>query len=150
MKKILLIAIVLAMSTPLFAGGGHHGTPGPRGPQGPAGPRGPQGEAGLNGLNGTNGQDASTETKVLLSGDLRIWDLKHASLYFFDNYNWFDRHNDSFGVRVSFKLGDSYEGRQIKELRDLYGSLFTAMQESMAIRDREIESLKLEIKNGRK
>ena len=149
MKKGLLIATMLLMSTSLFAGG-HHGHRGPRGPQGPAGPQGPQGEAGLNGLNGTNGQDASTETKILLSSDVRIWDLKHASLYFFDNYNWFDRHNDSFGVRVSFKLGDSYEGRQIKELRDLYGSLFAAMQESMAIRDREIESLKLEMKNGRK
>lgn len=37
---------------------------------------------------------------------------------------------------------------ETKKLRDLYGSLFAAMQESMAIRDREIESLKLEIRNG--
>lgn len=114
MKKILLVLLLALIVEPVFAG-----RPGPRGPQGPAGPRGPQGEAGINGLNGTNGQDASTETKVLLSSDVRIWDLKHASLYFFDNYNWFERHNDSFGVRVSFKLGTSYEEREIEKLRKL-------------------------------
>lgn len=57
-------------------------------------------------------------TKVILDGSLRLADGKHLSIYFFDAYNWFDRRNDSFGIRFVAKLGHSYEETLIEHQQE--------------------------------
>lgn len=143
--RILILALATIMIVgpkPAYAGHGHTG---PAGPQGPIGPAGTNGSIGAQGAAGHDGTDVNTNTKILLSGDVRIWDLKHASLFFFDNYNWFDQHNDSYGVRVGFKLGSSYEERQMDELKKQLLLVIAVAGEKIRQNDAEMGELKMRL-----
>ena len=74
------------------------------------------------------------ETKIQLDGSVRVADGKHLSVYFFDTYNWMDRHNAAFGTRFVIKLGKSYEEtlidkqeKELNQLRSLVKDLYKKM-----------------------
>lgn len=119
---------------------------GPQGPQGPAGLDGADGADGLNGtdglngldgingadgkdgLDGRNGKDASlrVESKLLLDTAIRLYDGKYLQVQAFNAFS-IGRHrgydllrdgkNMFYGARVVFKLGSSYEERELQKLR---------------------------------
>lgn len=148
MKAVwLAIAMISACST-IALGGGYH-KPGPQGPQGPAGPTGPMGPQGLpgiagekgdagnpgeNGFNGRDGDHALDATRVNLGTSVRWYDWKHVNLT--SGYRYDTNHNGHTidAMMVNFKLGQSYEDRQIAELRskiaDLVGMVHVANKEA--------------------
>jgi hypothetical protein len=80
------------------------------------GPTGPQGVAGISGQNGRDGQNAPTDLQHTGRLSIRLLDLKHLSIGLYDTYNLGAGHNQELGVDVMFKLGESYESRQLKAL----------------------------------
>ncbi len=144
-KKLGFALLVLGMSvaTPAVWGncgndnGNGNGCSGQEGPQGPAGHDGLNGTNGSNGQNGTNGKNGvngsdSANTGVLLVADtaVRLYDGKYTQVQIFNVYafsrNQGDNvvgagHNDMFGMRFVFKLGSSYEEREIARLRKQLG-----------------------------
>jgi hypothetical protein len=151
MKKLVTAVLLSALAMPLYANCGNdngngNGCSGETGPQGPAGPTGPQGTPGTNGNNGTNGANGATGATgaqgpkgeayspraAMLGGiAIRLFDTKRVSLFAFDDYQ-FDplpghdligsgAHNNSYGARLVFKLGSSYEEREIAKLKKLLG-----------------------------
>src|ERR1700676_2557693 len=131
MKKLLLMYLALLTFgiNPVYA---NDEDVGPQGPPGPVGATGPKGTAGNNGSNGTNGttgatgpqgvagapgQDVSAQTQAVASVGLRVFDEKYASLIVYDKYSMTQDHNSEAGFMVMFKLGSSYESREIEKLR---------------------------------
>jgi len=80
-----------------------------------------------NGLNATNNRINGLEnevhklgeTKAILGGTVRVLDSRKFEVHVFDNYNVKQGHNDSFGVLVGYKLGKSYEEKEIDELKSM-------------------------------
>lgn len=102
------------------------GTSGTTGIQGQAGKTGAQGATGTNGVNGTNGingTNAAVDDSAKLVGDvaLRLYDGKRVQLQLFDAYGFSFQTNEGknmmYGMRVVFKLGKSYEERQLEKLQ---------------------------------
>lgn len=86
------------------------------------------------------------EAKGMLGADVRIWDLKRASLHFFDDYDWMDRHNDRMGVRVMFKIGESYEERELAKQSAYMAEVVAAAMDKSRRNDAEIGELKFALK----
>jgi hypothetical protein len=119
---------------------GPQGIQGPIGPQGPMGPIGPKGTTGTNGSNGVNGASgtngtngkngamgapgtsANMSTDTSLGVGLRIMDEKYASVMLYDKYSLRDTHNSEIGAMIMFKIGTSYEEREINKLKKLLGA----------------------------
>ena len=122
------------------------GSQGPTGPIGPQGPSGSNGSNGQNGSNGSNGQDGKNgnngkdgkdgkngsapdglnDTRLVADTALRLYDGKRVQWQVFNIYAFGSRpgqdvfgngKNQSYGVRVIFKLGSSYEERELESLK---------------------------------
>lgn len=122
-------------------GCGDDGTSGPQGPAGPAGPQGSvgttgaMGQAGVNGTNGKDGKDGRDMTMqhehaAVIDAAIRLYDGKRVQLQVFDTYRIGAKpsqdligagYNMMLGARVVFKLGTSYEEREIARLRKQLG-----------------------------
>ena len=59
------------------------------------------------------------ETKAILGGTVRIMDSRKFEVHLFDNYDVKRGHNDSFGAVVGYKLGKSFEEKEIDELKSM-------------------------------
>jgi len=59
------------------------------------------------------------ETKAILGGTVRVLDSRKFEVHVFDNYDVKHKHNDSFGALVGYKLGKSFEEKEIDELKSL-------------------------------
>lgn len=118
MKKSIAL-VLLFTAVVCQAHGPVQGPQGPAGPQGPIGPQGPVGIGipGANGKDGVNGKDAETHTKLIGGVDVRLLDYKHLALHAFNDYNLRDGHNDSIGARIVIKLGESYEEREMANMK---------------------------------
>lgn len=90
------------------------------------GDKGDKGETG-NGNNGRDGvQDLSSvenglyesrETKIGVEGVLRIYDAKKYTLELYDTYDAKHGKNFFFGGRITYKIGKSYEEREMVKLK---------------------------------
>lgn len=130
---------------------GNQGPTGPQGPQGPAGNNGTNGTNGVNGKDGTNGTNgvngatgATGATGADNNGDIsryrgtnlsldvavRLFDTKYVQGQVFDTYVvgshpgddvFAQGYNSQIGLRIVFKLGKSYEEREIEKLKKLLG-----------------------------
>src|SRR6267154_3294514 len=112
---------------------GANGSNGTNGTNGNNGINGANGASGTNGTNGTNGKDATTSfhgTSLVLDAAVRLYDGKRIQLQAFDTYVLGshsgqdvigDGMNTTVGMRVVFKLGSSYEEREIAKLKKLLG-----------------------------
>jgi hypothetical protein len=106
-------------------------TPGPTGPQGPQGIQGVQGKQGVAGNNGTNGAKSApgvngTDANIdntLTAGvgvGVRLYDAKYVSLGTLYTHDFVHSGNSMFGI-VTFKLGKSYEEKEILALKRKLG-----------------------------
>ncbi len=74
------------------------------------------------------------ETKTILGGTVRLFDSRKWEVHAFDNYDVRRSHNDAFGVMVGFKLGKSYEEKQIEELKETLRA-YRANDKPMRLKD---------------
>ena len=116
---------------------GDCGSNGEVGPQGPSGADGSDGLDGINGtagtdgvdgvdgVNGTNGKDGKNgangaafkedfKAGVMAGFSIRLLDTRKFTVSAFNNYDVRNERNDSYGLNVMFKLGQSYEEKLIK------------------------------------
>ena len=130
MKKVLLAMILVLCPLSLFANNGNDNFPCPGnschddGTIVQNGKDGTNGTNGLNGLNGLNGKDGAnyesdSDTSYYLDTEVRLADSQYLQLVIGNSYNWGQRQNEGFHMKFIFKLGESYEERQIKELKTL-------------------------------
>lgn len=78
-----------------------------------------------NNLNATNSRVANVEdevhrlgeTKTIIGGTVRLMDSRKFELHLFDNYDVHRKHNDAFGLLLGYKMGKSYEEREIEALK---------------------------------
>ena|ERR1700676_4879687 len=137
----VLVAIVLVAGTICLARADDDeiGPQGPQGIQGVVGPIGPKGAMGANGANGVTGAkgvagntgttgaqgvagtSANMSTDMSLGIGFRIADEKYASVVVYDKYSLRDTHNNEVGTMIMFKIGTSYEEREIAKLKKLLG-----------------------------
>ncbi len=140
MKKVLLSMLLLGLTMPLMANcgndngngngcSGNQGEPGLNGANGTNGIDGANGANGANGVNGKdgkNGSDAQVDNsaKFVLDTALRLYDGKRVQIQAFNTYMLNrkedkdiigDGRNLTFGMRIVFKLGSSYEERLLEK-----------------------------------
>ena len=106
---------------------GNPGLNGSNGTNGTDGVNGTNGANGANGTNGTNGKDGvspkvDNSAKLVVDAAVRLYDGKRVQLQLFDTYALDrqqghdvlgDGRNMMFGTRIVFKLGSSYEEREL-------------------------------------
>lgn len=137
-KALTMIALTMfALITTAYAG--------QRGPTGPQGVMGIPGTIGPAGENGRNGEDATKRTAWVGGADVRVADGEHIALHFFDDYNLREGRNGAAGVRLEFKIGRSWEEKQIALLGLAYAAGLNLMAEELAKRDAKIGQLDAEI-----
>ncbi len=151
MKKLLMAAVLLGLSTTLMANCGNNngngngcsnngGSTGPQGPQGSEGPQGLQGVKGLQGIQGVQGPDhidpRMNEAKFGVDTAIRLYDSKRFQWQVYNIYSpsthdkedvFGDGRNLQFGARVVFKLGSSYEERRLDEQENKIKALEAAL-----------------------
>jgi hypothetical protein len=60
------------------------------------------------------------ETKMMIQGEVRLYDSQHTSVHVFDMYDVGQGSNFAYGIKASLKLGTSYEERLIaKQTREI-------------------------------
>lgn len=117
---------------------GLNGTNGTNGTDGVNGTSGTDGKDGNNGVNGSNGRDGKDgrdtsvnhEHAAVIDTAIRLYDGKRVQLQAFNVYRlglkpgqdiFGNGYNMMVGARVIFKLGSSYEEREIARLRKQLG-----------------------------
>lgn len=112
MRKLVMLLVIVMIPFGYAMGHGphHHDVI--------VGPAGEDGIDGRDGVNGSNGSDAELETRFTAGVEARVFDHKHFSINIFDDYDLRDGFNERIGARVVFKIGSSYEGREIEKLQE--------------------------------
>lgn len=121
MKKLMFVAVMLGSGL-LFAGHNDNNNDVNVIVNNPQPIPGPQGVAGISGKDGSS---MGERTEVIGEIGVRLIDAKHYSISVFDGYDFRAGHNDEIGARLYWKLGQSYEERQIEELRKTIDELKT-------------------------
>ncbi len=131
MKKLVVMAMLLALSAPLYANCGNdngngNGCSGNEGPAGPQGPSGTNGGNGVNGKDGAVGPAANSKAAMIAGLELRLFDTRYVSMFAFDNYQLDAQpshdligggaKNSSYGAKLVFKLGRDYTEDKIEKL----------------------------------
>lgn len=126
MRRLMIMLLALAVVTPSFAtycppkppkcSVGPKGDKGDKGAKGDKGDKGFKGDTGASGINGKDGKDASRRTGIGVEGVIRVKDSKHTVVELFDAYDLRARHNHFAGVRLTWKLGKSWEQKRREEL----------------------------------
>lgn len=120
MKYLIAALMAITMVGSAMANGNHDknhhddddpivvvGPKGDQGDPGPAGPRGDRGEPDVS---------ANEKTAVGVEGVVRLIDQRRFSVDLFDKYDIRQDRNHFLGLRLTYKLGKSYEERRIDEL----------------------------------
>lgn len=115
------------------------GSQGVQGSVGVAGTSGVAGSAGVAGVNGTNGKDVDPatvnninrrldkqadgmdklqQTKLLMEQDVRLYDVQRLTIAAFNSYDLNAAHAFAQGLRVTVKIGTSYEERILTKQQD--------------------------------
>lgn len=96
---------------------GTAGTNGSKGDTGEAGTKGSQGDKGDKGDSGKPGDDGENRLNVNVGAEVRWYDWKHVALS--SGYRYDLQHHGHVvdALVVQFKIGKSYEGRQMEKLR---------------------------------
>jgi hypothetical protein len=77
-----------------------------------------------NSLNNQQDQIRQLEkTQYQVEGAIRILDTRKTSVELFDSYDVRRKHNNRVGLKLTFKLGKSYEEKRIIELENLLSEL---------------------------
>ena len=108
---------------------GDKGDKGDKGRSGPEAPKGEPGEPGKDGAIGEDGADANTnalegtvrhmqETKYILQGEIRLFDSRKFKLNVFGQYDIRHTRGHQVGIGLTYKIGKSYEERQIEKLKE--------------------------------
>ncbi len=152
MKKLVMLGMLLGIGTFAYAncgndngnGQGCSNSQGPTGPQGLAGLNGTDGTNGTNGVNGKDGKDGKNgsdaqvdnSAKLVLDTAIRLYDGKRVQVQAFNTYMLNrqeskdvigDGRNMTFGARIVFKLGSSYEERMLEKQADQIKALESAL-----------------------
>ena len=104
---------------------GSDGVDGSDGLDGLDGSAGADGQAGVDGAPGANGNDGKSgrngaafkedfKAGVMAGFSIRLLDTRKFTISAFNNYDVRNERNDSYGLNVMFKLGQSYEEKLIK------------------------------------
>lgn len=113
-KAVIVLAVICLVSLWSRAENPHHRHPDPI--PGPAGPKGDRGDPGQS-IVGPSGSDSKQDRlNAYLGAGVRLYDAKHWSAQTYLNQDvW---HGGTVvGGQILFKLGKSYEEREIEALR---------------------------------
>ena len=152
MKKSTMIMFILASISLAYADHNEHsnhhsyigpqgpkgdkGNPGQNGAKGDTGDKGETGAAGVDGkdgLNGKDGQSCDSQTKVIGEIAVRLHDSRKFEVNAFDKYDFRGGRNHEIGLRLTYKLGKSYEEQKIERLEKIVSQLMTVAHEPRSI-----------------